>query len=94
MRITEEKTETITRENTIGYKCDACGKDIKPNDASPHYMITTGHHDWGADSYESREDQDACSLSCCKTLIASNEYKTSDTFYFEISGNAAAAREQ
>ena len=58
---TREPIYKITRKCT-GIKCDICNKIIPvENNRYRHYFeVTTGHHDWGNDSYESRTQYDIC----------------------------------
>lgn len=67
---TEIKKTIVKRECVISKKCDVCGKDIPPLPRTfpqiytPYYRITTYHNDWGNDSCESYDYQDACSPEC------------------------------
>lgn len=63
IRKTKEVTEV--KQVIIGHKCDCCGKTIEgkstPND---WFHFSSGHEDWGNDSFESIEYYDACSPKC------------------------------
>lgn len=58
--MTHEVTEKVLVGKTL--YCDICKKEIKKG--REYWEVTTGHHDWGNDSFESIEDFDVCSDVC------------------------------
>lgn len=61
----EERTVTqkvCVKKTTI---CDVCGKEI----TGEYYNVMKSHDDWGRDSVESIEYQDACSVECLQKLF-------------------------
>jgi len=50
--------------------CDACGKviDILKQDKI-YYHINSGHYEWGNDSIDSINDEDACCEECMINLV-------------------------
>ena len=97
MKIPGEKKEIIykTTYELAGVKCDICGRVIKaPSetdlynwfyDKYKYYAVTTGHHDWGNDSYESVEHYDICP-ECMVKFVSEylNKMRDSETAYIEI----------
>lgn len=74
-------TKTVT-----GVKCDVCGRIIPVGDNNNrYYEITTGHNDWGNDSWESRKTIDVCP-ECTPIYIADYLKKNahSNTAYLEV----------
>lgn len=74
-------TKTVT-----GVECDICGKVIPANyhdRNSKYYVVTTGHHDWGSESIESRETKDVCS-DCIRARFSDFLENGSSTAYFEL----------
>ena len=71
----------------VGIECDVCNKVIPTKqyyeDASKYYEITTGHHDWGAESIESREAVDVCP-ECVAKYISDYLKDASTTGYLEL----------
>ena len=57
--------------------------------SSFRFHVSTGHHDWGNDSYESIEEKDVCSVECLNVLFEDYIKNGSDTqyFYFDIVKN-------
>ena len=68
MKITErrEVTHVTVDEVIIGRKCDICSAEIKKERYGKYnyFCIHTWHHDWGNDSVDSHEYEDACSPEC------------------------------
>lgn len=61
----EERTVTqkvCVKKTTI---CDVCGKEI----TGEYYNVTTSHNDWGCNSADSIECEDACSEECLRKLF-------------------------
>lgn len=80
------KTQRVEK----GVKCDICGKFIeandKPlskNDSRLYYSVSTGHRDWGNDSWESRKDYDICP-ECIEKFVGDYLRNCSSTGYIEI----------
>lgn len=73
-------TKTVT-----GVECDICGKVIPAawHDNAKYYVVTTGHHDWGSESIESRETEDLCP-DCIKVRFSDFLENGSSTAYFEV----------
>lgn len=65
MEIKEKQTVTETKEITIGYKCDVCGKESHgkyfPDD---WHSFSHNHNEWGDDSVDSYEYHLVCSAEC------------------------------
>lgn len=87
--VTKKVTETV---GEVGI-CDFCGKEFTyyklcGNEVANYYHITTGHHDWGNDSCESRQEFDACSDECLSRAssdwIKDPDVRASHTAYFEV----------
>ena len=81
----ETKTYTKTEKVMVSEKrfCDCCGKEI----TGEHWEVTTGHHDWGNDSYESIENQDACSAECLTKMFDAYIVRSHDCYnseYLEV----------
>ena len=72
MKIPGERKKIIYRTvcELAGVKCDVCGRVIKApseqdqynwlDDKYKFYVVTTGHNDWGNDSFESVRQYDIC----------------------------------
>ena len=72
MKIPGERKKIVYRTvcELAGVKCDACGRVIKApseqdqynwlDDKYKFYVVTTGHNDWGNDSFESVRQYDIC----------------------------------
>lgn len=73
-----------------GVKCDICGKIITPSPVrslrNQYYKVTTGHNDWGNDSYESVECKDMC-RDCVPSFVAEYVKKSNGTEYLEMELN-------
>ena len=71
----------------VGIECDVCEKVIPTNqwrdDKAKYYEITTGHHDWGSESIESRETVDVCP-DCVIKYISDYLEHASFTGYLEL----------
>lgn len=61
MDITEKKTVERIEEVVVGKKCDFCGRTV---DNHNYFCVVTSHNDWGNDSIDSFEYQDACCSDC------------------------------
>lgn len=76
--------------------CDRCGKEINCLDPRGlYYRVTTGHHDWGAESCESVEKFDICPE--CITGFTGQYLKDnddSDTAYINILTEIAWPKEE
>ena len=77
----------VTRTLT-GIECDVCEKIVsakteRPNDYNRYFVVTTGHHDWGSESIESRETIDVCP-ECIGKYVADYLKDCSNTGYIEI----------
>lgn len=74
-------TQTLT-----GVECDVCHKIIpasRYSDATRYYEVTTGHRDWGNDSWESMETKDVC-LNCIAGYVSDCLITASNTGYIEL----------
>ena len=75
-------TKTVT-----GIKCDCCEKVIPVgrwrSDDNKYYEITTGHHDWGSESIESRKTVDICP-ECVDKYISEYLRDASTTGYLDL----------
>ena len=72
MKIPGERKKIVYRTvcELAGVKCDICGRVIKApseqdqynwlDDKYKFYVVTTGHNDWGNDSFESVRRYDIC----------------------------------
>ena len=73
--------------------CDQCHKKLTlAGDDDKHIegyvSLSTYHHDWGNDSWESRDNYEFCSVKCCLEWIISNkEHLETNTREFEITCN-------
>lgn len=69
--------------------CDICKAEISSNTHDPivrrYYCVTTGHRDWGNDSFESVKDFHVCP-NCIVSFTADYllKNKNSSTAYIEI----------
>ena len=86
----------VTRTMT-GVECDVCHKVIPAegkyrNDDGKYYEVTTGHHDWGHDSCESRKTIDICP-ACLSKYIADYFTDASSTAYLEVETECAYPEE-
>ena len=97
MKIPGDKKEIVYRTiyELAGVKCDVCGRIITPpsekdrykqiNEEYKYYTVTTGHNDWGNDSWESIKHYDICPECVVKfTSDYLDEMKDSRTAYIEI----------
>jgi hypothetical protein len=70
-----------------GIQCDSCEREIPAiamyDKKCKYFNVTTGHHDWGNDSCESREHFDICP-DCIKQFTADYLEKCSGSMYIEI----------
>lgn len=85
MIVYEEIEHTVTEECAVKAFCDVCETEIK--EKVPYFDITTGHHDWGNDSHESREEYQVCSEECLQQLVDSYKSRTErriNTEYIDI----------
>ena len=100
--LSKEVKEVVTAKVRMleGILCDKCGKVI-PADryATPmnrYYEVTTGHNDWGNDSFESREYHDICP-ECIGKFVADYfcdpKRGHNDTLYIEVQTKYCVARE-
>ena len=73
MKITEKK-EVIKKQIErviVGAKCDLCKKPIEKIDCHNYnyFVVHTWHNDWGNDSVDSHQYQDACSPECVMKML-------------------------
>lgn len=86
--LSESVTSTaykVTRTVT-GVECDVCEKVIPASwhdENSKYFEVTTGHHDWGSESIESRETIDVCP-ECLLKYISDYFKNASTTAYLEV----------
>ena len=82
---TTKKVTKITRKVT-GIKCDICKKIIPVDeyDKSMYFDVTTGHNDWGNDSWESREHMDICPDCITKFVTEYLQDAAGTSRYIEI----------
>ena len=81
------------RKVEVGVICDRCGKEIIAKDhpdrsdwsTQKYFNVTTGHDDWGRDSYDSRRNLDICQ-DCILNFVSDylKDTKSSRTAYIEI----------
>jgi hypothetical protein len=71
--------------------CDGCEKPItgkRINDHTiegvPYFNVTTGHHDWGMSSSETREEHQFCSMDCVTKHQWRYFAKATGSEYYEI----------
>lgn len=74
--------------------CDVCKKEIRYTETSSmgpvgrYYKIKTGHYDWGNDSCDSIEYEDACCDECLtkytQKWLKNTDVVKSKTAYIEI----------
>ena len=89
-KVTKEVEETVS---SVGI-CDICGKEFNyetgfNNEKRARYFhIVTGHYDWGNDSCDSIEDNDACCIECLSKFmqewLKSEDIINSDTAYIKV----------
>lgn len=70
--LSEHAKEVIYKKvkRRLGVKCDICKRELMISDPDrgryaggvypEYFIVTTGHNDWGNDSWESRKEQDIC----------------------------------
>lgn len=90
-----EKVVKIARRVT-GIECDICGKiiPVHKRNESMYFKITTGHNDWGNDSFESRKTQDICPDCIDKFTTEYLQDADGTTKYIEIETEYARAYER
>jgi hypothetical protein len=70
-----------------GVKCDVCGRFVAPkwgrSKENKYYNVTTGHNDWGNDSFESRESRDICP-DCINAFVTKYLDESKGSQYIEI----------
>lgn len=70
-----------------GVKCDVCGRLISPKwgrcKDNKYYEVTTGHNDWGSDSFESRKHHDICP-NCISAFVTKYLEEARGSEYIEI----------
>lgn len=50
--------------------CDSCGKKLDVTDSKgTFYSVDSGHYEWGNDSIDSFNDEDACCVECMVNLV-------------------------
>lgn len=50
--------------------CDNCGKKLDVTDKKgSFYLVNSGHHEWGNDSVDSFNEEDACCEECMVALV-------------------------
>ena len=86
--------EVIQKKRTIiGIKCNECGKEIKPDhEGRKYFRVVTGHHDWGAESADSREYRDICP-DCIGKVVADYSDAASGSDYIEIKVDSVYERD-
>lgn len=82
MKVYEEKEVPIIKKTLVKVTCDVCKKEI--NTVNDYYEVTTGHNDWGNDSYDSVEYKDICSDKCLKQEFDSYLKSSYDSKYINI----------
>lgn len=82
MKIYKEEKVEVTKEVLSRVICDVCGKEIKKENRA--YEVTTGHNDWGNDSYESVKHKDICSDECLKVELEKYLNSTYKSKFIEI----------
>lgn len=82
-----EEVAVRKRRKIMGIKCDCCDKEIPAlplnKGGNKYYYVTTGHNDWGNDSWESRKHHDICP-DCINKFTADYLRSGSTTAYIEI----------
>lgn len=74
----------LVEEKVIAYRnCDNCNGKIEDGD---QLTVESGHYEWGNDSVDSYDIDDACSIACLKALVKkrAEEWKEYSTAYIEI----------
>lgn len=82
MKIYKEQEIVVVEEVLKKVVCDVCGREITSTDRP--YEVTTGHNDWGNDSYESIAHKDICSDECLKVEFSKYLNSTYKTKFIEI----------
>ena len=87
----------------VGVICDRCGKEIIAKDhpdcsdwsTQKYFNVTTGHDDWGRDSWESRRNLDICQ-DCILDFVSDylKDTKSSVTAYIEINSDISYPRSE
>lgn len=87
----------------VGVICDRCGKEIIAKDrpdrsdwgTQKYFNVTTGHDDWGGDSWESRRNLDICQ-DCILDFVSDylKDTKSSMTAYIEINSDISYPRSE
>ena len=92
-----KETKQIIAETVVAKitKCDICGKIICDSryekmfgKVQDHYLLTTGHNDWGNDSCDSIKEFDICSKECLQKKFEEYVKESSGnrgSEYFEVS---------
>lgn len=83
----EIRTHTVTEKVCIKETtcCDVCNNTI--DTGGVYWKLTTGHNDWGNDSFESIEQFDICSETCLRKKFdeyVSESMDGNNTMYFEV----------
>lgn len=66
----ETRTVMIPSREIVSMRCDVCQAECTDRAEWQGWeSFTTGHNDWGNDSFESRETLDVCSVQCLLRLI-------------------------
>ena len=94
----EIKTAYKVTRTMTGVECDICEKIVpvkhdRPNEYNRYFEVTTGHHDWGSESIESRETIDVCP-DCIDKFISDYLHNCSNTGYLEVETHVAWAHEK
>ena len=89
-KVMREVEETVS---SVGI-CDICSKEfnyepwLRGEKRASYYHIITGHNDWGNDSCESVESNDACCDECLSRFtqewLKDEDVIRSNTAYIEI----------
>lgn len=88
-KLSEKAEEVVykTRRLVEGVECDICKKFIPAHNwkdpKSKYFKVTTGHNDWGNDSFESIEHYDIYP-DCINKFMTDYISNTNGTEYVEI----------
>lgn len=91
-KLSNEVEEVVVskRHRIEGIQCDICKNIITPTkfkeNSSRYFEVTTGHNDWGNDSYESIHHADICP-NCIVDYIANYIQHVKGSEYFDFRTN-------
>ena len=93
-KITKQVVKEVTEVVSEVIVCDVCSKELNYNiligtsKVASYYEITTGHRDWGNDSWESRKNRQVCCDECLSRFtqewLKDPDVIGSNTAYIEI----------